>query len=120
MATITAASDETVLSPVMVLDYAYDRASRNVVLDTLGTPYPTVFLREALSRAGTLSLLFDSGTAARDAVNVLSRPDRYTFSEPGVGEQWDFVVTGNVSNKKVAGHRFWIVDAVVREVEVLP
>ena len=120
MATITAASDSTVLTPAMVLDYAYDRASRNVVLDTLGTPYPTVFLRQALSRSGTLSLLFPSALSAREAVEVLSRADRFTFAEPGVDEQWDFVVTGSVTNKQTPGTDFWVVDAQVREVEVLP
>jgi hypothetical protein len=119
MATITAASDSTVLTPVMVLDYAYNRASRNVVLDTLGTSYPTVFLREALSRAGTLSLLFPSALSARQATEVLSRADRYSFAEPTVGEAWDFIVTGDVTNTKAPGFDFWIVNAQVREVEVI-
>jgi hypothetical protein len=120
MATVTAASDGTVLTPSLVVDYAYDRESRNVVLDTLGTPYPTVFLREAASLSGTLSLLFPSALSAREAVEVLSRADRFSFAEPSAGEAWDFVVVGAVTNTKTPGTDYWLVRTQVREVEVLP
>lgn len=119
MATITAATDATVLSPVLILDYAYARRSRNMILEPLGSEYPTVFLREAESLSGTLSMLFSGASTARNAVAVLSRADRYSFAEPDVGEAWDFIVTGDVRNEKQEGTTFWVVSAQVREVESL-
>lgn len=119
MATITASATATTLNPVMVVDYAIDRQTRNVLLDTLGTPYPTTFLREALSKSGTLSLLFLGHEAADEAQTVLSSRDRFTFSEPAVDEQWDFVVSGNVTKRNQGGTPYWLVSAEVREVESL-
>ncbi|WP_036963675.1 hypothetical protein [Promicromonospora kroppenstedtii] len=119
MATITTAADSTVITPLLVLDYAYARGSRNVVLEPLGSSDPTVFLRAAQSRAGTLSLLFGSAFAAREAVDLLSAADRFTFAEPAVGEEWDFVVTGDIRNAKQQGVEFWVVNAEVREVAQL-
>lgn len=111
--------DGASLNPILVLDYAYTRGSRNVVLEPLGSSDPTVFLRPARSRAGTLSLLFGSAFAAREAVKTLSAADRFSFSEPAVGEAWDFIVTGDVTNTKVTGVDYWTVDAEVREVTQL-
>jgi len=119
MATITASATETTLNPVMVVDYAIDRQTRNVLLDTLGTPYPTTFLREALSKSGSLSLLFLGHAAASQAQDVLSTRDRFTFSEPAVDEVWDFVVAGNVTKRNQGGTPYWLVSAEVREVESL-
>lgn len=119
MATITAASDDEIIVPLLVLDYAYTRGSRNVVLEPLGSSDPTVFLRPAKSRTGTLSLLFSHASTARAAVGILSRADRYTFEEAAVGEEWDFVVVGDIVNTKVQGVNYWTVDAEVREVAQL-
>ena len=118
MATITNTSDQ-VITPTLVLDYAYSRASRNVVLEPLGSEYPTVFLRPAQSRSGTLSLLFSSGATARAAVAFLTAADRFAFEEPAAGEQFEFIVSGGVTNTKQEGLRFWVVNAEVREVEPL-
>ena len=117
--TMTEWADGASLNPILVLDYAYTRGSRNVVLEPLGSSDPTVFLRPAKSRAGTLSLLFGTAFAAREAVNVLSAADRFSFSEPAAGEEWDFIVTGDVTNTKVQGVDYWTVDAEVREVAQL-
>lgn len=114
----TSIADFTV-SPVLVLDYATSRASRNVLFEPLGSTYPTVFLRPASSRAGVLSLLFSSAAEARTAVDMLTAVNRYTFSEPTVGEQWDFIVSGDVTNTKVEGVNYWIVNAAAREVPTL-
>lgn len=120
MATITANSDSTVITPELVLDYAYSSESRNVVLEPLGGPgYPTVFLRPASSRAGTLSLLFATASAARAAHATLTKADRFAFAEPAVGEEFEFVVTGPVTNTHQAGTTVWVVAAPVREVEPL-
>lgn len=114
----TSIADATV-TPVLVLDYAYSRASRNVILELLGSTYPTVFLRPAQSRSGTLSLLFSSADDARTAVDMLTAVNRYTFTETAVGEQWDFIVAGDVANTKVEGVEYWIVNVTVREVATL-
>jgi hypothetical protein len=114
----TSIADFTV-TPVLVLDYAYNRASRNVLLEPLGSIYPTAFLRPAQSRAGTLSLLFDTAAGARTAVEMLSAVNRYTFTEAAVGEVWDFIVTGDVAVTKVEGVTYWVVNATVREVPTL-
>lgn len=108
-----------VINPVLVLDYAYTRISRNVVLEPLGSTYPTVFLRPAQSRSGTLRLLFGTADAARTAVEALTAVNRYTFTESTVGEQWDFIVTDRVGNTKVEGVTYWVVDVTVREVPPL-
>lgn len=118
MATITT-SDLTVISPALVLNYAYTRASRNVVLEPLNSSYPTVFLRANQSKSGTLELLFTSTTAARDATALLGAGDRFHFEETAVGEDWHFVVVGDLQNTKVPGVNYWIVSAVVREVQTL-
>lgn len=110
-------TDNRTLSPLAVLNYATRRASRNVTLDLLGSKYPTVFLREAQSKSGTLSLLFRGDVAAREAEDYLGSPNRFTFSEPSVGEEWDFIVSGAVTRTRVTGTSMWIVDAEVREVE---
>lgn len=115
MATITA-TDATVITPLDVLDYAYTRASRNVVLEPLGSHYPTVFLRTAQSKSGTLSLLFSSNSSARAAMNTLASVNRFHFQEPAAGEDWHFVVTGDLTNTKQTGVNYWIVSATVRAV----
>lgn len=119
MATITAASDDTVLTPALVLNYGYSRQSRNIVLEPYGSKYPTVFLREAQSKSGTLSLLFLGHATARTAADVLGRQDRYSFEEGAVGEAWDFIVTGAVTVTKTDAPMYWTVSAEVREVEAL-
>lgn len=110
---------DPVIEPALVLNYATRRASRNVVLEPLGSKYPTVFLREAQSKAGTLSLLFQGDAPSREAEEFLSSASRFTFSEPTVGETWDFVVTGAVTRTHQTATSYWIVDAEVREVEPL-
>lgn len=112
-------TDNRTLHPLAVLNYATRRASRNVLLEPLGSKYPTVFLREAQSKAGTLSLLFLGDAPSREAETFLSSANRFTFSEPTVGETWDFVVTGDVGRTHQTGTSYWIVDAEVREVEPL-
>jgi hypothetical protein len=119
VATIAALLADVTVTPLLVLDYAYSKASRNVLLEPLGSSYPTVFLRPAQSRAGTLSLLFGSASDARTAVDVLSAADRYTFTESAVGEEWDFITAGDVTNTKVQGVNYWIVNVDVREVAAL-
>lgn len=116
MATVTNLLGATI-TPVLVLNYATRRASRNVLLEPLGSPYPTVFLREAQSKAGTLSLLFLGDAPSRAAEDFLAAADRFTFAEPTVGESWDFIVTGAVTRTRQMGTSYWTVDAEVREVE---
>ena len=110
-------TDNRTITPVAVLNYATRRASRNVLLEPLGSKYPTVFLREAQSRAGTLSLLIRGDEESREAEEFLASGNRFTFSEPTVGEEWDFVVSGAITRTRQIGTDFWIVDAEVREVE---
>lgn len=116
MATVTNLMDETI-NPLAVLDYAVRRDSRSIVLELLGSEFPTVFLRKAKSKAGTLSLLFIGDSTSRDAENFLAESDRFTFTEPTVGETWDFVVTGAIVRTRQAGTSYWIVTAEVREVQ---
>lgn len=110
-------TDNKTLLPLLVLNYAVRRGSRNVVQERLASKYPTVFLREAQSKAGTLSLLFGDDASSREAEEFLSSANRFHFAEPTVGEAWDFVVTGDVTRTRQTGTSYWIVDAVVREVE---
>lgn len=108
-----------VIEPDLVLDYGYARGSRNVVLEPLGSGYPTVFQRTAQSKAGTLRLLFHGAAPARTAGDAFSSINRFHFQAPEVGEDWHFIVTGAVNVKKVEGVSYWTVDVEFREVEPL-
>lgn len=111
--------DIAIIMPELVLNYAYDRASRNVILEPIGSEYPTVFLRPAQSRTSTLSLLFTSTAAARAASDALGQAARFRFQEPAVGEDWEFIVMGSATVTKVEGINYWIVNVEVREVAAL-
>ncbi|WP_419707665.1 hypothetical protein [Promicromonospora sp. NFX87] len=117
--TVTDFTDNKTITPLAVLDYGFTRGSRNVVLELLGSGYPTVFLRPAQSRSGTLSLLFGSADDARNAETAFGAADRFHFEEPEVGENWHFIITGNVTVAKVEGVNYWTVGAEFREVESL-
>lgn len=122
MATITtgAGISMVVLEPLTVLDYAYTRASRNIVHEPLGSEYPIVFLRPAQSRSGTLSLLFGDAAGAREAGEALAGAARFHFEAPALGEDWQFIVTGNAVVSRVEGGvPHWTVNVEVREVEPL-
>lgn len=116
MATITNALGGTI-TPLAVLNYATRRASRNITLELLGSEYPTVFLRPAQSKAGTLSLLFLGDATSRAAEDFLAAADRFEFAEPAVGESWEFVLTGGLTRTRQTGTSYWVIDAEVREVE---
>lgn len=113
---LTSYTDNRTLEPAAVIDYATRRESRSMVLEPLGSKYPTVFLREAQSRSGTLSLLFLGDSVSREAEAFLSSPARFTFEESAVGESWDFVVVGAITRTRQAGTSYWVVSAEVREV----
>lgn len=108
-----------VIRPLLVLGYEYQNASRNLILELEGSKYPTVFLRPAASQSGTLSLLFGSDSDAREAREILTAPDRFSFEESAAGEAFEFIVSGPVSVTKVPGVNYWTVDAEYREVEAL-
>ncbi len=117
--TVTDFTDNKTITPLAVLDYGFTRGSRNVVLEPLGSGYPSVFIRPAQSRSGTLSLLFGSADDARNAESAFSAADRFHFQEPEVGEDFHFIVTGDVAVAKVEGVNYWTVAAEFREVEAL-
>lgn len=116
--TASAWTDNRTIHPLLVLNYATRRASRNVLLEPLGSKYPTTFLREAQSKSGTLSLLFQGDAESREAEDFLGSATRFTFSEPAVGELYDFVVAGAITRTQQAPS-VWVVDAEIREVEAL-
>ena len=103
--------------PVLILNYGYENASRNAIIDLLASEYPAVFLRPAASKSGTLSMLFSSGVDARAAAAILNAPNRFHFEEPAAGEEFDFVRAGAVSTTKVEGIDYWITNVDFREVE---
>lgn len=113
----SSSSLDYVIAPELVLDYGYTRGSRNVVLEPLGSGYPTVFLRGAQSKAGTLKLLFKGAAPARTAADVLSTINQFHFQELAVGEDFQFIVTGPVTVRNEPGTPYWTVDAEFREVE---
>lgn len=120
MATIDPATPGApTLTPAAVLNYGYQRGSRNVVLEPLGSGYPSVFLRDAQSRSGTLELLFTNAAASLTAEQTLGAADRFHFVEPVSGEEFHFVVTGAISRNKVEGVNYWTLSVEFREVEAL-
>jgi hypothetical protein len=122
MATITTSAgllDVVVTEPVAVLDYGYQRGSRNVVLEPLGASHPTVFLRPAQTRSGTLRLLFSSVAAAEEAQEALASANRHHFDAPEADQEFDFIVSGNITVAKVEGVDYWTLDVDFREVETL-
>lgn len=105
--------------PTLVIDYGYELGSRNIVLESLGSGFPSVFLRDAQSRAGTLSLLFTAAATSLDAADRLGRADRFHFLETDVGEDFHFIVTGAIRRTNTPGTDAWIVNVPFREVEAL-
>jgi len=114
---MTSWTDGRTMYPIAVLNYATRRQSRSVVLEPIGSKYPTVFLREAQSKSGTLSMLFQGDLESREAENFLGLAARFAFEEPVSGEAWDFVTVGAVVRTRQTGTSYWTVDAEVREVE---
>lgn len=108
-----------VIEPLEVLNYGYQRGSRNVVLEPLGSGFPTVFLRQAQSRSGTMQLLFGTANDARWAQELLGNSDRFNFDEPAVEEFWDFIVTGPITVTHQTSTTYWIVAVDFREVVLL-
>ena len=105
------------ITPLLILNYGYQNASRNAIIDLLASEYPAVFLRPAASKSGTLSMLFDSGVDARAAVATLNAANRFHFEETAAGEEFDFVRAGAVTTAKVEGIDYWITNVDFREVE---
>lgn len=123
ISTSTGSEDVVVTEPLTVLNYGFTRGPRNVILEPLGSGisadapvYPTVFLRPAQSRAGTLSLLFASGAAAETAQATLSSGNRHHFEAPEAGQDFHFIVAGQITVTKVEGVDYWTVDVQFREV----
>jgi hypothetical protein len=116
MATITPALG-AVITPLLVLEYGFTRASRDVILEPLGSKYPTVFLRESQSKAGTLTLLFAGNAAATSAEETLGSVNRFHFEEPAAGQDFHFVKAGAITVTKIEGVDYWTVAVEFREVE---
>ncbi|MEU4361197.1 hypothetical protein [Promicromonospora sp. NPDC023987] len=108
-----------VMQPLLILNYGFTRGSRNVVLEPLGSGFPTVFLRGAQSRSGTLTMLFESAAAANEADAVFSSTARFHFQEPEAGQDFHFIKSGNLAVTKVEGVNYWTVAVEFREVEPL-
>lgn len=116
MATITPAVG-AVITPLLVLDYGFTRASRDVLLEPLGSEYPTVFMRPAQSKSGTLTLLIAGAAAANAAEATLGSVNRFHFEEPAAAQDFHFVKSGAITVTKVEGVDYWTVSVEFREVE---
>lgn len=120
LGSVTDFTDNVTINPLLVLDYGYTSASRSILLETIGSKYPTSFLKPARSKSGTLSLLFDNTAQAMEADEIMRTASRFTFEEPTAAQEFDFIVSGAVTVNKVPGINYWTVDAEFREVEPLP
>jgi hypothetical protein len=78
--TITYA-DDLVLIPDLVLGYAWEHASRNVLHPLIANPLPAVTLREAAAKAGTLQLFFLLETAALQASEAHRLAEVFTYQD---------------------------------------
>lgn len=117
LGSLTEFTDNRTVNPLAILDYGFERGSRDVILEPLGSRYPTVFLRESQSRSGTLTMLVGSATAANDADALLSSVNRFHFQEPAASQDFHFIRAGRTSVAKVEGVNYWTVGVEFREVE---
>lgn len=120
LGSVTEFTDNRTLNPLLVLNYGFTSASRSILLETIGSKYPTTFLKPARSKSGTLSMLFDTTDKAMEADEVMRTASRFTFEELSAAQVFDFIVSGAVTVNKVPGINYWTVDVEFREVEPLP
>ncbi len=78
--TITATATSATVSPLLVLGYEATRTSRNIVHDLLDGGIGIVFTAPRL-RSGTLELLFDSESAAFDALSLHEQETTFTLAD---------------------------------------
>ena len=119
MATITTSEgtlDEIVVTPLLILNFGYERGSQNTIHEMLAGDYPTVNLRRARSRSGTLSMLFGSRALAKAAEDAFVLANRFHFEAPEADEDFEFVTAGRISVHNEPGTGFWVVDVEFREV----
>lgn len=112
-------TDNQTVNPLLILDYGFSRESRNVVLDLMGSTYPAVFLREAQSRSGTLTMLFDSASASNDADAIFQSVNRFHFQELAAAQDFHFIRSGPVTAVKLEAANIWTVAVGFREVAPL-
>lgn len=117
-ATITRDSDSATTSPYMVLGYATDRESQNVVHNLIGGDI-AVTLVQAVPRAGTLELFYIEEADAWAALALHSTADSFTLVDtdrPEIG--MDYVLSaGGVGirlDEQTRDH--WIVAVNYQEV----
>lgn len=112
-------TDNQTVNPLLILDYGFSRESRNIVLDLLGSKYPAVFLREAQSRSGTLTMLFSSAAASNDADAIFQSVNRFHFQESAAAQDFHFIRSGPVAVVKLEAANIWTVAVGFREVAPL-
>lgn len=112
-------TDNQTVNPLLILDYGFSRESRNIVLDLMDSKYPAVFLREAQSRSGTLTMLFDSALVSNDADAIFQSVNRFHFQEPAAAQDFHFIRSGPVTAVKLEAVNMWTVAVGFREVAPL-
>lgn len=106
-----------VITPVLVDGYTATREAGSIVHDILGRTTPDVTLRPALTRSGTLRMLFTDEAAATDAEAVLSGAEVFTLaSDERATVGMLFTVADRVQLElDDATRNVWIVSAGFRE-----
>lgn len=119
LGSVTTFTDNQTVNPLLILAYGFSRESRNIVLDLMGSTYPAVFLREAQSRSGTLTMLFDSASASNDADAIFQSVNRFHFQELAAAQDFHFIRSGPVTAVKLEARNMWTVAVGFREVAPL-
>jgi hypothetical protein len=68
------------IEPTLAENYEAARTAGAVVHDVPGKPFPDVTLRDASARRGRLVIVFDGELRARDALDILGRPEVFTLA----------------------------------------
>lgn len=116
--TISIAYDDQTIYPDLVLNYRWERASRNNVHTILDDPNPVVTLRPAAPRSGTLALFFATEAAALDAEDAHALATVFVLADtdhPGLGMR--YVVNGSIRvTQDDEKPEWWTVEVAFQEV----
>jgi hypothetical protein len=95
-ASITDSGNTATYRPVLVLDYAASRPSRNIFNTVLGKAAQDVILLPGGLRSGTFACLFVDNATAAAFLAFMSAATTFTFTDNGIATI-TFAVSGDVA-----------------------
>ena len=114
----TITTGDTVINPTAVDQYESTARGGSVIHETVGAAYPSVTLRPAGARRGSLVLSFDDETSSREAEKALGQAAVYIWLADLETVRMSFVIpnTGAITRRYTRTGR-WVVEVDYQEVE---